>query len=775
MPPRQDPPERFGRFRILRKLGEGGMGAVYLAEDTLLARQVALKVPHFTAEDGPDVVQRFYREAKMAAGIDHPHICPVLDVGEVGGTHYLVMPHVEGDTLALLLARAGPMPPHRAAELTATLARAVEVLHQRGVVHRDLKPGNIMLRSSGAPMLMDFGLARSFTSSNRLTATGTPIGTPAYMSPEQVGGQADAIGPGADVYSLGVILYELVTGRQPFAGDLMTVFAQILHGTAAPPSQVRPGVDGRVDALCAKAMAKKPEERFAGMAAFAAALEEFARQAGASARPTPQPDRPPPPPAKPRAAVATAPAPPPRPARGSATTPTLGHGPGQPTVEDQRVRCPSCGAVVKVAAARVGPPLPCPRCRAPLDAAAPPVIATPPPRPALPRKQKAPSRLPLLLGGLVALLAAVAVVVAIRTGAFSRDDDEGTAGGGGLTTEELVSGSKPSIALVRGVPNFGTGFLARPNLLLTSYSAVGHELAGRVQIEFLGGGGARLTATGTLLLEDRLRDLAVFRVRVDRPALPLAEDYRLRPGESVTVIANASAGVTLESAVAQGLMSTEAVLDGLPFYQIAAPINPGSSGGPVLDGRGRVVGMVTRKAVGDKQESLSFAVPVADLLAALDRVGRQADADEERAALEHDAVTAARRLGRVALLRAVRIRACADAVAETVKGGGTLQQGLDAGAKKLSDKHRDEERLADARLREVEAVLPTLESSDRLPEDLRTALKRLGETARQMQGLIEAPQSADHFTAKTEELIVSFGEHVQTLQALTNVKGLDGR
>src|SRR5947199_1466441 len=161
MPTHQELPERFGRYRILKKLGAGGMGAVYLAEDTRLGRRVALKVPHFTAEDGPAVVQRFQREARLAARIDHPALCPVHDVGEAGGVYFFTMPFVEGTPLSHLIDPQRPWPPLRALALVRKVALAVEVLHKNGIVHRDLKPGNVMVRPTGEPVLMDFGLARS--------------------------------------------------------------------------------------------------------------------------------------------------------------------------------------------------------------------------------------------------------------------------------------------------------------------------------------------------------------------------------------------------------------------------------------------------------------------------------------------------------------------------------------------------------------------------------------------------------------------------------------
>jgi LSD1 subclass zinc finger protein len=278
-------PEQFGRYRVLKKLGEGGMGAVYLAEDGQLGRKVALKVPHFGPEDGPEVIERFYREARVAASIEHANICAVHDVGQVDGVHYLTMPYIDGVSLAQQLNRKQPWPPERAAALVIRLATALHAVHQRGIMHRDLKPQNIMLRAGDDPVIMDFGLARALDQGDRLTRTGAVVGTPAYMSPEQIMGDPRAVGCATDIYSLGVILYELLTGQLPFPGPGPALFGQILHAEAQPPSTVRPGLDPVLDAVCRKAMAKKAAERYASMGELAAALQTYlnARQAAAPA------------------------------------------------------------------------------------------------------------------------------------------------------------------------------------------------------------------------------------------------------------------------------------------------------------------------------------------------------------------------------------------------------------------------------------------------------------------------------------------------------------
>jgi serine/threonine-protein kinase len=279
-------PETFGRYRILRLLGRGGMAAVYLAHDTRLDRRVALKVPRFGPHAGPLVVERFAREARVAATLAHPHLCPVYDVGQADGTHYLTMPFLAGESLAARLARAGPLPEAEAARLARAIAEAVEVAHRAGVVHRDLKPANVMFDEHDEPVVMDFGLAVRAAVDPRLTEAGALVGTPAYGAPEQIGAGPEAVRPAADVYSLGVILYEMLTGRPPFAGDsLAEVLRRVLTEEPEPPSRRRPGLDPRLEAVCLRALAREPGARFASMADFAAALAACRRGAAAPARP----------------------------------------------------------------------------------------------------------------------------------------------------------------------------------------------------------------------------------------------------------------------------------------------------------------------------------------------------------------------------------------------------------------------------------------------------------------------------------------------------------
>jgi class 3 adenylate cyclase len=281
-PPTRGPalPELFGRYRIVRQIGAGGMATVYLAHDTELDRQVALKVPHFDARHGAELLERFYREARTAALLHHPNICAIYDVGKINGIDYLTMAYIDGPALAQRVGEFAAGPVERGVALVRTLAGALDEAHRQGVIHRDLKPGNVLLNPRGEPVITDFGLARRLDRDDeRLTALGTVMGTPAYMSPEQVRGSSDEIGPLSDLYSLGIILYELLTGRVPYEGSVGTVLAKIVAPEPPPtPTKHRPDLDPRLEAICLKAVAKKAEDRFADMREFADALATFLRE-----------------------------------------------------------------------------------------------------------------------------------------------------------------------------------------------------------------------------------------------------------------------------------------------------------------------------------------------------------------------------------------------------------------------------------------------------------------------------------------------------------------
>jgi class 3 adenylate cyclase/Tfp pilus assembly protein PilF len=269
-------PERFGRYMILRKLGRGGMGSVYLAHDTQLDRPVALKVPHLSPDPGSLVLERFAREARAAALLHHPNICPIYDVGQIDNIPYLTMAFIEGQTLAEWAGQHRDCPVQDLATLVGTLALALQEAHGHGLIHRDLKPSNIMLNKRLEPVIMDFGLARRVNHGDeRLTHLGVLVGTPAYMAPEQLDPEQDTLGPACDIYALGVILYELLTGRVPFQGPVTSMLAQIVAHEPRPPSVYRPELDPALDAICLKALAKDVSNRFASMAEFAEALDAY--------------------------------------------------------------------------------------------------------------------------------------------------------------------------------------------------------------------------------------------------------------------------------------------------------------------------------------------------------------------------------------------------------------------------------------------------------------------------------------------------------------------
>jgi eukaryotic-like serine/threonine-protein kinase len=277
---------RFGRYRIIRALGKGAMGTVYLAEDTQLERSVAIKTPHFTEDPTGEQTERFFREARAAGNLRHPNICPIHDFGQIDGRHYISMAYIEGRPLSAFIQPDKPLTERQILIVIRKLALALQEAHDRGIVHRDLKPANIMVDKKGEPIIMDFGLAQQTRRPGdiRLTQTGNIIGTPAYMSPEQVEGEPDKIGPPTDQYSLGAILYELLTGQLPFRGSVIAVMGQILTKEVSPPSQLRSDLDLRVEAVCLKMMAKTPSERLASLKAVADELTAILKSPAAKAR-----------------------------------------------------------------------------------------------------------------------------------------------------------------------------------------------------------------------------------------------------------------------------------------------------------------------------------------------------------------------------------------------------------------------------------------------------------------------------------------------------------
>jgi WD40 repeat protein len=294
-------PLRLGRFEVLRPLGQGAHGVVWLAYDTRLGREVALKVPRGGALVSPELRRRFLRESRAAAGLDHPHIVPVFEAGEEGPFCYIASAYCPGPSLAAWLrGRAEPVPPHDAAALVAALAGAVQHAHERGVVHRDLKPSNILLAAhlpaglggeAGAELagakITDFGLAKlEGAGDGTRTHSGAVLGTPAYMAPEQAAGRPERVGPAADVYALGALLYELLSGRPPFeGGSALDVLDQVRGRDPVPPGQLRPFVPPDLEAVCLKCLEKDPARRYPSARALADDLDRFLAGVRVEARP----------------------------------------------------------------------------------------------------------------------------------------------------------------------------------------------------------------------------------------------------------------------------------------------------------------------------------------------------------------------------------------------------------------------------------------------------------------------------------------------------------
>ncbi|MEM6468621.1 MAG: protein kinase [Planctomycetota bacterium] len=268
-------PTQFGRYQILKELGAGAMGKVYLAHDTQLDRKVALKTPSFAGHDKSDLVARFYREARAVAKLHHRNICPIFDVGEIDDRHFISMAFVKGRCLSEFI-QPGKLPPTKtSAILVQRLAGAMAEAHHHHVIHRDLKPANIMIDHKKQPIVMDFGLARELDSESQFTRAGTAVGTPAYMSPEQIRGDLDEVGVTADIYALGVILYELLCGQLPFRGPIAKVVYAIVHQDAEPLSKLRKDLDPDLEAICAKMMAKDQTERYQSMDEVADVLARY--------------------------------------------------------------------------------------------------------------------------------------------------------------------------------------------------------------------------------------------------------------------------------------------------------------------------------------------------------------------------------------------------------------------------------------------------------------------------------------------------------------------
>jgi serine/threonine-protein kinase len=261
------------RYLMERRIGVGATAVVYRAKDLLLRRNVSIKLLHDWFAEDDEVVERFRREASTASGLHDPHIVAVYESGEWDGRRYIVMEYAAGRSLKSLIRESAPLVPAGAIDLTVQLLRAVGYIHGRGIIHRDLKPENAVLAANGQLKLIDFGIARLHESD--VTQTGAIIGTAQYLSPEQIHGEPASVA--SDLYAIGIILYELLTGRVPFDGDTI---AAVLHGhirgQPTSPGSLNPAVIPQLDSVAIRALAKNPRERFVNAGTFIAALEHVA-------------------------------------------------------------------------------------------------------------------------------------------------------------------------------------------------------------------------------------------------------------------------------------------------------------------------------------------------------------------------------------------------------------------------------------------------------------------------------------------------------------------
>ena len=268
-----------GRYRVLHRLGSGGMAEVYCAQDLQLGRKVALKILYRRfAEDG-EFVERFRREASSAAGLQHQHVVAVYDRGEYDGTYYIAMEYLEGRSLKTIVQQEAPLDPDRAIDLTIQVLRAARFAHRRGIIHRDLKPHNVIVDADGRAKVTDFGIARAGASD--MTQTGSIMGTAQYLSPEQA--QGHSVSAASDIYSIGIMLYELLTGRVPFDGEsAVTIALKQVNERPAPPSAHNPAVTPELEEVVMRALEKDPARRFPDAESFISALQA-AREGTATA------------------------------------------------------------------------------------------------------------------------------------------------------------------------------------------------------------------------------------------------------------------------------------------------------------------------------------------------------------------------------------------------------------------------------------------------------------------------------------------------------------
>ena len=274
--------EQFGPYRVGTRLGRGGMGEVHEAFDTVRERTVALKRLLADDQDDPDVRERFRRESRIAARLDSPHVVPIHDFGVIEERMFIDMRLVRGRDLGALIAAEGALPAERAVGIVEQVADALDAAHGAGIVHRDVKPSNVLLAARDFVYLADFGIVHVGEATNqpRLTATGSSLGTPSYMAPEQL--RAEPFDQRLDVYALGCVLFEALVGRTPFTGERMAVMLSHLNDAPPRPSALSPAVPPELDDVVLGALAKEPAERYASAGALAAAARAALDRLGSS-------------------------------------------------------------------------------------------------------------------------------------------------------------------------------------------------------------------------------------------------------------------------------------------------------------------------------------------------------------------------------------------------------------------------------------------------------------------------------------------------------------
>ncbi|HMC63448.1 MAG TPA: serine/threonine-protein kinase, partial [Gemmataceae bacterium] len=275
----------FGDYELLEEIARGGMGIVYKARQASLGRIVAVKMLLFGPLSSPEFVKRFRAEASAAASLQHPNIVAIHEVGVHQGQHYFAMDYVQGSSLAKVLSN-GPLPARGAASYLKTIAEAIHCAHERGILHRDLKPSNVLIDASDQPRVTDFGLARRLEGDSELTVTGQVLGSPNYMPPEQATAKRGKVNRRSDVYSLGAMLYHLLTGRPPFVGEALTdTLDQVLNAEPVSPRLLNPSVPRDLETICLKCLEKEPDKRYTTALALADELGRFLNNEAVHARP----------------------------------------------------------------------------------------------------------------------------------------------------------------------------------------------------------------------------------------------------------------------------------------------------------------------------------------------------------------------------------------------------------------------------------------------------------------------------------------------------------